>query len=87
MSASRSSAEIVAELLRALGEDPSRPGLADTPERVAAAYAELLSGRDVDPASILEPLPGEHGSGLILARDIRLASLCEHHLLPFVGTA
>lgn len=87
MTASRSAAEIVADLLRAFGEDPSRPGLADTPDRVAAAYAELLSGRDVDPAAVLEALPGEHGTGLILARDIRLASLCEHHLLPFVGTA
>ncbi len=73
--------------LAAVGEDPERTGLEQTPARVAAAYEELLSGRSIDPASVLEPLPGERSDALIVARDIRLASLCEHHLLPFVGTA
>lgn len=80
-------AAAVRELLAAAGEDPSRAGLADTPSRVAEAYAELLSGSQVDPAAVLEALPGESSDGLVLVKDIRLASLCEHHLLPFVGTA
>src|ERR1700687_4712185 len=79
-------ADAVRELLRSLGER-EREGLRDTPERVATAFSELLSGRDVDPSLILEPLPGERHDGLILVNQIRLASLCEHHLLPFVGTA
>jgi GTP cyclohydrolase I len=80
-------ARAVHDLLTALGEDPTRTGLQLTPQRVADAYAELLSGSDVDPASVLEALPGERGDGLILVRDIPLYGLCEHHLLPFVGKA
>ncbi|MHB8513072.1 MAG: GTP cyclohydrolase I FolE [Actinomycetota bacterium] len=78
--------DAVRELLRALGEG-DREGLRETPDRVATAYAELLSGRDVEPSSVLEALPAERHDGLILVKDIRLASLCEHHLLPFIGTA
>ncbi len=82
----------VAELLAAIGEDPSRPGLAATPRRVAEAYAEFFAGLDHDP---LEPLrdaadflaePGQLGE-LVLLRDIAFRSICEHHLLPFVGVA
>lgn len=80
-------AAAVRELLAAAGQDPDRPGLRDTPKRVAEAYAELLSGSAIDPAAILEALPDEQADGLVLVKDIRLASLCEHHLLPFVGTA
>lgn len=76
-----------AELLRALGEDPARMGLADTPRRVAEAYAELFGGYDVDPVKLLEPLPGERASSLILVRGVEIVSFCEHHLLPFIGTA
>ncbi|MGH2828904.1 MAG: GTP cyclohydrolase I, partial [Actinomycetota bacterium] len=65
-------ADAIARLLSALGEDAARAGLRDTPARVADAYAELLSGRDVDPASVLDALPGERGEGLILVKDIRL---------------
>ena len=77
----------VAELLAAIGDDPSREGLVETPRRVAEAYADLFAGMSIDPASVLEPLPDERGSGLILVRDIRFASICEHHLLPFLGSA
>jgi GTP cyclohydrolase I len=82
----------VAELLAAIGEDGSRPGLAATPSRVAAAYAEFFAGLDQDP---LEPLRGaaeflaEQGQlgELVLVRDIAFRSVCEHHLLPFTGVA
>ncbi len=77
----------VAELLAAIGEDPKREGLVETPRRVAEAYADLFAGLAIDPVSVLEPLPDERGSGLILVRDIRFASICEHHLLPFFGSA
>src|ERR671925_246523 len=77
----------VAELLAAIGEDPSREGLVETPRRVAEAYADVFAGMSIDPVSVLEPLPDERGHGLILVRDIRFASICEHHLLPFIGTA
>lgn len=77
----------VSEVLEALGEDPSRPGLAATPDRVAAAYEELFSGYAADPAEVLEILPGEVVSGLILVKDVEVVSFCEHHLLPFMGRA
>ena len=82
----------VAELLAAIGEDASRPGLAATPTRVAEAYNEFFAGLEQDP---LEPLrdssellaeQGELGE-LVLLRDIRFRSVCEHHLLPFTGVA
>ena len=82
----------VAELLAAIGEDASRPGLAATPSRVADAYREFFAGLGRDP---LEPLrgaseflavPGQLGE-LVLLRDIRFRSICEHHLLPFTGVA
>lgn len=77
----------VRQLLTAIGDDPSREGLVETPRRVAEAYADLFAGIAIDPVSVLEPLPDERGSGLILVRDIPFASICEHHLLPFVGRA
>ncbi|MEP6815943.1 MAG: GTP cyclohydrolase I FolE [Marmoricola sp.] len=71
-------------LLRALGRDPDSPHLADTPRRVAAAYAELLTPREFD----LTTFPNDEGyDELVLARDIPVYSLCEHHLLPFHGVA
>jgi GTP cyclohydrolase I len=73
-----------ADLLRALGRDPDSPHLADTPRRVAAAYAELLSPREFD----LTTFPNDEGyDELVLARGIPVHSLCEHHLLPFHGVA
>ena len=72
------------DLLRALGRDPGSPHLADTPRRVAAAYAEMLSPRDFD----LTTFPNDEGyDELVLARGIPVHSLCEHHLLPFHGVA
>jgi len=77
----------VRELLIAIGDDPAREGVVDTPRRVAEAYADLFAGLTIDPVSVVKPLAGERGSGLILVRDIQFASICEHHLLPFVGRA
>lgn len=77
----------VGDLIQALGEDPRRAGLVDTPRRVAESYAELFSGYATDPVALLEPLAGERAHGLIMVRDIDVIGVCEHHLLPFVGTA
>ena len=76
----------VRELLSAIGDDPAREGVLETPRRVAEAYADLFAGLSIDPVAVLEPLPDERGSGLILVREIRFFSICEHHLLPFFGT-
>ena len=74
----------VRDLLVALGHDPATPHLADTPRRVAHAYAELLTPRPFD----LTTFPNDEGyDELVLARDIPFQSLCEHHLLPFHGVA
>ena len=80
-------ARAVADLLRALGEDPDREGLRRTPERVAEMYAEIFSGLAEDPAALLEGGFDEQHEEMVVLRDIRLQSVCEHHLLPFVGTA
>ncbi|HVV75689.1 MAG TPA: GTP cyclohydrolase I FolE [Mycobacteriales bacterium] len=78
-------AEAAAEaLMRALGMDPETQGLADTPKRVARAYAELLTPREFT----LTTFPNDEAyDELVLAKDIPFTSLCEHHLLPFTGTA
>ena len=86
MPASRMKAA-VAEILAAIGEDPSRPGLVDTPRRVAEAYADFFSGVGADPLAVLsDALEGESGE-LVIVRDIQFRSICEHHLLPFLGVA
>jgi GTP cyclohydrolase IA len=77
----------VAELLRAIGEDPTREGLRRTPERVAEMYAEIFCGLAEDPGALLEGGFDEQHEEMVVLRDIRLQSICEHHLLPFVGTA
>ena len=80
----------VAEILAAIGEDGARPGLESTPQRVAQAYADFFSGLEVDPQSHLvdtiQLADGELGE-LVLLRDLEFRSVCEHHLLPFTGTA
>jgi GTP cyclohydrolase I len=77
-------AQAVLALLRALGQDVESESLLETPARVAASYAELLSPREFD----LTTFPNEEGyDELVVARDIPFSSLCEHHLLPFVGVA
>ena len=79
---------IVRNLLKELGEDPEREGLLRTPSRVAKAWAYLLQGYGTDPESILaEGLFSEDNDEMICIRDMELHSMCEHHLLPFVGRA
>jgi len=80
-------ARAVREILLAIGEDPEREGLLETPERVADAYTQLFSGLAKDPARHLEGGFAEEARDLILIRELPIASLCEHHLLPFTGKA
>jgi len=79
----------VAEILAAIGEDPSRPGLAATPARVADAYQEFFAGLGEDPSAVLgDPVPLDGTDAeTVLVRDIHFRSVCEHHLLPFLGVA
>lgn len=82
----------VRELLVAIGEDPDREGLQDTPDRVARAWSELVSGRDEDLQKILRTTSGTDGfredyDAMIVVADVPFASTCEHHLMPFHGTA
>lgn len=72
-------------ILEGIGEDPTRPGLVDTPRRVAEMYAELTSGMREDPKQHVVPLPGDKHDEMVIVKDISIASLCEHHLAPFVG--
>ncbi|WP_376746064.1 GTP cyclohydrolase I FolE [Aciditerrimonas ferrireducens] len=78
---------LVRELLAALGEDPERDGLQDTPGRVARMYGELLAGLDEDPARHLTVSFAAEHDEMVMVRDIPFSSLCEHHLVPFVGRA
>ncbi len=77
----------VREILLAIGEDPDRDGLADTPARVARAYAEQFSGLSQHPEDVLGTVFDADHDELILVRDIEVYSTCEHHLVPFFGTA
>ncbi len=78
----------VHELLLAVGEDPERDGLKRTPERVARMYGELLAGYRIDPiAMVNDALFDVEYDQLVIVRDIEFYSLCEHHMLPFVGRA
>ncbi len=77
----------VRQILLAIGEDPDREGLVRTPERVADAYAELFSGLHEDPRQHLAVVFDEGHKEMVLLRDIPFASVCEHHLLPFIGKA
>ena len=79
--------QAVRTILKAVGEDPDRPGLLDTPRRVAKMYAEMFSGLQQDPARHLEVTFPEQYDELVLVRDIPFSSMCEHHLLPFTGVA
>lgn len=78
-------AEGVRLILEGIGEDPDRPGLRRTPERVAEMYAELTAGMREDPLQHLHPLPGDTHDEMVIVKDISIASICEHHLAPFVG--
>lgn len=77
----------VRELLIALGENPEREGLRETPARVARAYEEIFAGLYTDPDTVLDKTFDEHHRELILVKDIPMFSLCEHHLVPFHGMA
>jgi GTP cyclohydrolase I len=77
----------VGEILAAVGEDPQREGLRETPARVARMYAELFSGLRVDPKEYLAKCFSEKYDEIVLVRDISFCSVCEHHLMPFMGRA
>jgi GTP cyclohydrolase I len=72
-------------MLEGIGEDPDREGLQRTPERVADFYRELTEGMWQDPKEHIVPLPGDSHDEMVLVKDISIASVCEHHLAPFVG--
>src|SRR5438046_6350345 len=77
----------VREILAAVGEDPDREGLLETPARVARMYAEMFSGLKQDPRVHTQKFFSEQYDEVVLVRDISFCSMCEHHLLPFIGTA
>lgn len=72
-------------MLEGIGEDPQRHGLLKTPERVADFYAELTEGMWINAAEHIVPLPGDSHDEMVIVKDISIASVCEHHLAPFVG--
>ncbi|WP_246942208.1 GTP cyclohydrolase I FolE [Bacillus pinisoli] len=74
-------------ILEAIGEDPNREGLLDTPKRVAKMYAEVFSGLNEDPKEHFKTIFGEDHEELVLVKDIPFFSMCEHHLVPFYGKA
>jgi len=77
----------VRTILVSVGEDPDRPGLKETPRRVAKMYEEMFAGLKLDPARHLEVVFPEKYDEMVLVRDIKFTSICEHHLLPFTGVA
>ena len=84
---SASPEDAVVRLLEFMGEDPRREGLRETPRRVTGAFAEMTAGYAMDPAKFLKVVFDERCDQMVVLRGIRFTSLCEHHLLPFVGTA
>ncbi len=81
-------ATAVSEMLQAFGEDPNREGLRRTPERVANMYAEILDGMDADPKmNLVTQFTEDHHDEMVIVRDIPFSSICEHHLMPFIGKA
>ncbi|BCB04538.1 GTP cyclohydrolase I FolE [Bacillus sp. KH172YL63] len=79
--------EAIRLILEAIGENPNREGLLDTPKRVAKMYAEVFSGLDHDPKEYFETIFSEDHEELVLVKDIPFYSMCEHHLVPFYGKA
>lgn len=79
--------DAVRAILEAIGEDPDRDGLVETPRRVANMYAEMFAGLRLDPSRHLKVTFPEHYNEMVLIRDISFTSMCEHHLLPFYGVA
>ena len=74
-------------ILEGIGEDLARPGILDTPRRVAEMYAEVCGGLHEDPAGEIKVIPAETHDEIVMVKDIPIASICEHHLLPFTGVA
>jgi GTP cyclohydrolase I len=74
-------------ILEGIGEDPARPGIVDTPRRVAEMYEEICGGLHEDPAAEIKVIPAEAHDEIVMIRDIAITSLCEHHLVPFTGVA
>ena len=79
--------QAVREIIAAVGEDPDREGLSETPRRVAQMYEELFSGVHVDPREVLSTTFAEDHHEMVVVKDIPFSALCEHHFLPFVGHA
>lgn len=80
--------ESVSSILKAVGEDPEREGLLNTPNRVARSYDELLAGYRTDPYKLInDALFDVEYDEMVIVRDIEFYSLCEHHMLPFIGRA
>jgi GTP cyclohydrolase I len=79
--------EGVRQILEGIGDDPEREGVRETPERVADMFEEIFAGIDVDPIPIATVVPGADFDEMIMVKDIPLYSVCEHHLLPWVGRA
>jgi GTP cyclohydrolase IA len=79
--------QAVRQIIEAIGEDPNREGLLDTPKRVARMYAEVFSGLNEDPKEYFKTVFGEDHEELVLVKDIPFYSMCEHHLVPFYGHA
>lgn len=77
----------VALILEGIGENPSRSGLKKTPDRVADMYEEIFSGISTPTENLLKPIEGETHDEMVLIKDIPFYSVCEHHLLPFIGRA
>ena len=77
----------VRELLIAIGEDPDREGLVETPNRVARMYEEIYAGLEEDPRKHLKIFNEDNNDEMVIVRDIPLYSICEHHLIPFIGKA
>ncbi len=77
----------VTDILEAVGEDPARPGLVETPKRVANMYEEMFAGLHQDPKQHLKLFDEKSNDEMVIVRDIPFSSMCEHHLLPFVGKA
>ena len=74
-------------IIEGIGEDPERPGMKDTPGRVARMYQEIFSGLETPTEEILQHIEGESHEELVLLKDVPFYSVCEHHLLPFIGKA
>jgi len=74
-------------ILEGIGEDPDRPGIKDTPKRIAKLYEDIFSGLHTPTEEILAPIKGESHDEMVLIKDIPFYSICEHHLLPFIGKA